>query len=266
MTFLNRQTHFTAAIGRKILSGLILGAFLNFIIIALQPFDTSQFEAENKILLLSGYGFLVAVVFIVQGCLENPFYYRKGKFWLVKDEIVSTAVFCLFSGTVLYAYNRSVVNDGTEYTLSSYWLFMRVTVLCMIPVFIPPMLYLRKKLGEKIIPPSPTSILISGENKKENLRIEKQDLLFIKAVENYIEICFVDTHKKVISKTFRQRLSTVSEQLPFLAQCHRSYLVNTGAVKEIIGNSQSAKLVFTVGDKEVPLSKTYYKEIKKALA
>lgn len=135
----------------------------------------------------------------------------------------------------------------------------------MTPVFIPPMLFLRQKFGERIVPLPKNAIVLTGENKNEILRIEKDELLFIKAVENYIEICFIDKNKKVISKTFRQTLSNVCEQLPFLQKCHRSYLVNTGAIKEIIGHSQNAKIAFVVAAKEIPLSKTYYNIIKSSI-
>jgi DNA-binding LytR/AlgR family response regulator len=132
----------------------------------------------------------------------------------------------------------------------------------MIPVIIPPMLYLRQKFGERIIRPIDDILLLTGENKNEILRIDKEKLLFIKAVENYIEICFVDHSQKVISKTFRQTLSNVGLQLPFLQKCHRSYLVNASTIAAIMGNSQGAKILFVVGEKEIPLSKTYYKNIK----
>ena len=92
--------------------------------------------------------------------------------------------------------------------------------------------------------------------------MDKENLLFIRAVENYVDICFIDKNKNVISRTFRQTLSNVCEQLPFLEKCHRSYLVNISAVKEITGNSQGAKISFTIGEKEIPLSKTHYKHIK----
>lgn len=262
---LNKQVHFVSSINRKVLIGFILCIYLNFIIIFLQPFDTSLFIADYKTLFLSAYGVLTFIVFVIHGCVENIWYNRKGKVWLVSDEIISTLLFCLFSGTVLYMYNRSVINEE-GYTIATYWTFLSVTVLYMIPVIIPPMLYLRQKLGERIIPPSVNSILLTGENKNEVLKLEKEDLLFIKAVENYIEICFVDKDKKVTSKTFRQTLSNVCEQLPFLEKCHRSYLVNLSTVKEITGNSQGAKICFSVGEKEIPLSKSYYKGIKNRLA
>ncbi|PBQ33303.1 hypothetical protein CNR22_16480 [Sphingobacteriaceae bacterium] len=132
----------------------------------------------------------------------------------------------------------------------------------MIPVFVPLMLFLRQKFGERIIPAPENSIILTGENKNEILQLDRRELLFVRAVENYVEICFTDKNKKVISKTFRQTLSNVCEQVPFLEKCHRSYLVNIGTISEIEGNSQGAKIFFGVGEKEIPLSKTYYKQIK----
>jgi len=45
---LKRQIHFVASTKRQVLVGLILCIYLSFIVIVLQPFDTSQFEDEHK--------------------------------------------------------------------------------------------------------------------------------------------------------------------------------------------------------------------------
>lgn len=228
----------------------------------LEPFDTSQFHAEHKTLLLSGYGFLTGLVFIVYGRIENSLYFRKGRIWRVQDEMFSAVLFCFTAGSILYAYNIYIVNVGLHVALGSYLRFLFVTTAGMMPVFVPPMVYLRQRFGEFITPPPINSFTLVGENKNEMLSLQKDDLLFVKAIENYVEICFIDKHQKIISKTFRQTLSNVGQQLPFLAQCHRSYLVNLSSVQEIVGNSQGAKIIFKAGDKEIPLSKTYYKRIK----
>jgi hypothetical protein len=261
---LQRQIHFIASLRKKVLVGLTLCVFLSFVIIVLEPFDTDQFEADHRFLLLSGYGILIFVVYVIQGSIENIWYARLWKVWTVRHEIIATIIFLLFSGHVLYLYNTLVVNLKSP-SPGSYMHFLFSTVISMIPVFVPLMLYLRQQFGEKIVPSSLNSITLTGENKKEILRLEKEDLLFIRAVENYVEICFMDKNKKAVSKTFRQTLSNVCEQAPFLEKCHRSYLVNLGTIKEIIGNSQSAKIVFVEGEKEIPLSKTYYKDIKSRL-
>jgi hypothetical protein len=259
---LKRQIHFLSSIKTKIWVGLILCIYLDFIVIVLQPFDTSQFEAEYKTLLLSGYGILVGLLFPVYGQFEQIWYFKKNKVWLVWYEMISAVFFCFLAGSVLYVYNRYIVNVGLSVALGSYLRFLFVTTAGMMPVFVPPMVYLRQRLGERIVPLPVNSFTLVGENKNEVLTLNKEDVLFIKAVENYVEICFADKHQKIISKTFRQTLSNVCEQLPFLEKCHRSYLVNISSIKEIAGNSQGAKIIFKAGDKEIPLSKTYYKRIK----
>lgn len=262
MTFLNRQIRFIASIKRKVLVGFILCVFLSFIIIFLEPFDTDQFKSDHKSLVLSGFGILIFIVFVIHSSIENWWYSRVQKVWLVSYEIISTILFFLFSGTIIYLYNRLVINQQS-YSLASHLGYLKGIVLLMIPVIAPVLLYLRHQFGERIIPLSSNSILLTGENKNEILSLEKENLLFIKAFENYVEIYFVDTSNNIVSKTFRQTLSNVCQQIPFLEKCHRSYLVNMMSVKEIIGNSQSAKISFIHGENEIPLSKTYYKQIKR---
>jgi hypothetical protein len=261
VTFLNRQIHFIAATKRKVLVGFILFLFLSFIIIFLEPFDTDQFESDHKLVVLSGFGILIFIAFVTYSSIENVWYSRVRKVWTVSHEIISTILFFLFSGSILYLYNGLLINQGS-YSLTSHLLYLKNIVLLMIPVFAPVMLYLRQQFGERIIPLSSNTILLVGENKNEVLSLGKADLLFIKAFENYVEIYFLDENNKVVSKTFRQTLSKVCKQIPSLEKCHRSYLVNLITVKEIIGNSQSAKIAFIHGEKQIPLSKTYYKHIK----
>jgi DNA-binding LytR/AlgR family response regulator len=68
--------------------------------------------------------------------------------------------------------------------------------------------------------------------------------------------------KRSAPKHSGKRYPMFANKLPFLEKCHRSYLVNLSTIKEIAGNSQGAKISFIVGEKEIPLSKTYYKHIK----
>lgn len=261
LDFLKLQIHFPYTFRSKLLIGLLLCAYLSFIIIVLEPFNTDQFTADYRLLLLSGYGVVVFLAFPVQSSIENIWYRKKQKVWRVSDEIVSAVVFLFFSGNLLYLYNTLVVNFKSL-NIGSYKHFMFITVLSMVPVFVPAMLFLRQKFGERIVPLPERMMQLTGENKNEILTMERADLLFVKAVENYVEICFIGAGQKLYSKTFRQTLAGVSKQLPFLEKCHRSFLVNTDSILEIKGNSQSAKIVFAAGEKEIPLSKTHYRNIK----
>ncbi len=261
MTFLSKQIHFISSFKKKLLAGFILGVFLSMLIIFLEPFNTNEYESNNRIISLLGFGALLSCVFIIQSIIENIWYYRVNKIWLVSYEILSTIIFFIFSGTIIYLYNHLIIND-LNYSIKSHWWYYSHIVLAMVPIVAPLIIYLRQKFGQRIIPNSPTTIIITGENKNETFKLQKNDLLYIQAVENYIEIFFVDQDKELLSKTFRQTLSKVHEQVSFLEKCHRSYLVNINNIKEIRGNSQSAKIHFQHVEKNIPLSKTLYKSIK----
>lgn len=265
MSLLNRQIHFISSIKRKVLAGFILGLFLSFVIIFLEPFDTNQFESSKRLLFLSGFGLILFGVFLIQSIIENIWYYRVNKIWTVSYEILSTIVFFTISGTIIYLYNHIIVNEQ-DYSVKSHWWYYSHIVIAMIPLVGPLLVYLRQKFGECIVPFPPNTIQITGENKNEILQLTKQELLYIQAIENYVEIAFVDAGQNLQSKTFRQTLLNVHQQLPFLEKCHRSYLVNIENIKEIQGNSQSAKICFKHIEQKIPLSKTLYKGIKSRLA
>jgi hypothetical protein len=262
LIFFNKQTHYTSSLKNRILIGIILGLFLTFLIIFLEPFNTNEFEHSYRNIILSGYGVLLFGVFITQSFIENIWYYHINKIWLIRYEIISIIFFFIISGTVLYLYNHLFVNN-LSYSVESHWRYYKNTIIVFIPIFSPLLAFLRHNFGERIIPISKNSIVIVGENKNEVLKLEKNELLYIKANENYIEIFFVDKKKIILSKIFRKTLSKIHKQLPFLEKCHRSFLVNINNIKEVRGNSQNAKITFYNTEVQIPLSKTLYKTIKK---
>lgn len=258
---MTKQINYTSSLKNKVLIGFIMGFFLSFIIIFLEPFNTNDFESNNKTVLLLGYGVLLFIFFLIQSIIENIWYYSVNKIWVISYEIISIILFFSISGTVFYLYNELVLNGGS-YSIKSHWWFYKNIIIVFIPIFFPLFLYLRNKFGECIIPIPQSIIVITGENKNEILKLERKELLYIRAVENYIEIFFISVDKKTASKTFRQTLSSTQKQLPFLEKCHRSYLVNINNIKEIQGNSQNAKIFIKNIDERIPLSKSRYKNIK----
>ena len=241
-----------------------MGFILAFIIIFLEPFDTNNYESNYRNLILSGFGILFFFTFLIHSTFENIFYYRAQKKWTVFYEIISTLAFFTISGTIIYLCNHRFIN-GNSYSIKSYLWYFKNIVLVFIPIFSPIFIYFRNKIGELIVPIPKNTIIITGENKNETLKLKRKDLIYIKAIENYIDIFFVGSNNAIVSKTFRQTLSKANEQLPYLEKCHRSYLLNIDNIKEIKGNSQNAKISFNNVEQTIPLSKTYYNKIKSKL-
>lgn len=261
MTFFTKQISFISSLKKKILVSSILGLFLSIIIIFLEPFDTNEYESDSRIINLLGFGVLVFCVYLIQSILENFWYNKVHKVWQISHEIFSIIIFFICSGSVIFFYNHFFINN-LSYSIGHHLGYYTYIVLPMMVVLTPLILYLRQKFGEFVIPVDPDTYVLIGKNKNEKLELKKNELLYIQAEENYINIYFIDSNNQAQSKTFRQTLSVVHEQASFLQKCHRSYLVNINQIYEIQGNSQSAKICFLQVEQKVPLSKTYYKQIK----
>ena len=264
MTFFTKQINFVSSLKKKIVVSAILGLFLSIIIIFLEPFNTNEYESDQRTINLLGFGVIVSCVYLVQSILENFWYNRAHKIWQIYHEIFAVIIFFICSGTIIFLYNHLFINN-LNYSIGYHLGYYTYTVLPMMIILTPLILYLRQKFGEYVIPIPPDTYTLTGKNKNEKLELQKSELLYIQAEENYINIYFIDSNHKPQSKTFRQTLSIVHEQATFLQKCHRSYLVNINQIYEIQGNSQSAKIAFKQIDHKIPLSKTYYKLIKKEI-
>lgn len=265
LNFIYKQIHFTSSLRKRVITGLTLGIFLSFLIIFLEPFDTNQFQAEYRILLLSGFGVTFFISYLIYSSLENNWYNRKDEVWRISDEVLSILIFFLLTGTAVFLYNQIIVNQ-INYSFDKHIWYLTHIVACMIPVMTPFLIYLRQKLGELNIPKSPDTFFIKGENKNEILELAREDLLYVKSLENYVDIVYSAAADQLATQTFRQTLSKVQNQVPFLKKCHRSYLINSMNIKCIEGNSQSAKIHIRNTDQHIPLSKTFYHKIKNSMA
>lgn len=270
LTFIAKQTPYNYGLTKQLLIGAFLGGIVTFIMIFLQPFGTYTFESKHKYLIFLGFGFLLFILYLLWTRIENVWYDHKNKTWTIKEEIISFTLFMLIAGIPIHFYNQIFLNDffnspfeGYEYVKHGLW-FFQTSLLPIMLILFPFYIYLRNTFGELITPDSLTEIEISGINKGEKITLKKEELLFIKASENYVEICYAKNNV-IQYKTFRNTLTAMSQQAPFLYKSHRSYLVNILAIKNIKGNSQNAKIEFHHEGLDIPLSKSYYKTLKSAL-
>lgn len=109
------------------------------------------------------------------------------------------------------------------------------------------------------------SVLLTGDT-KESLEISPYQILYLEASGNYVNVYYQQAKqsRKIIRTTFRN----MEEQLtnyPFLVRCHRTYMVNINFVTLLDRNEQGYHLVLQNSTKEIPVSRTYLKELKAIL-
>tara|TARA_B100001245_G_scaffold236559_1_gene228304 strand:- start:13217 stop:14122 length:906 start_codon:yes stop_codon:yes gene_type:complete len=263
--WLNKQIPFSYTIKSRLKIGMCLGGILAFIIIVLEPFDTNQFESNYRYLLLSGFGVILSILYIIHSALEKWYFQIFNVAWSRKHELGSVVLYVLTSGTILFLYNYLVVNQ-TSYVFERHLWYYAHIVLPMSTFIVVPFLWLRNRFGEIQIPLGKNLVVIQGELNDEKLLLKKTHLIYIKAEQNYIRVCYLDEGTCLVSTLLRSTLSKSHAQAPFLIQCHKSYLVNPMKVKEITGNSQKARISLSDTLDVVPLSKSFYKKIKEELS
>lgn len=266
---LNKRIPFNTGLKNQLIIALVLGSLLALIMIFLGPFDTDRFQSSYKYLILAGFGVLLSLSYLVNSRFETWWYHNQNRNWTTKHEIVAFISLVIIASIPIHFYNQIFLNDffsqdygANDYFKHGLW-FFRSSMIPIMLVLLPFFIYFRNRFGQLDTPDSLKEIELFGTNKGERLKIQKHKLLFVKSLENYVEI-FYEKDNSVRQITFRNTLTAINEQAPFLSPCHRSYLVNATRIKQIKGNSQNAKIEFH-HDLAIPLSTTHYKKIKASL-
>lgn len=114
-----------------------------------------------------------------------------------------------------------------------------------------------------------TSIINLRSQTSETLSIALNDLLYIKADGNYVEV-FCKQHGNIENHLLRSSLKQIEEQLhghQQLIRTHRAYLVNTEHVSEVNGNAAGYRLNLNgLSDVDIPVSRKRITLFDEALA
>lgn len=252
-----------------ILIGLILGLLLSFILIVLHPFNLNNFNHEYGEVLLLGFGLVKFLNYLLSHFIENFFYEEKGR-WKVWNEIVFLFLSSL-SGTVLGYIYLDMVFEEQPLSFLRLVLFFYYIMLPILPLIIFPqsvLRYLLVKNSERPVEKKPykneniaiEKLTLKGQNANDELTIYKEHLLFIKSVDNYVKVYYLDGQTK--NRMLRAKLSDVLSQAPYLVQPHRSYLINPKHSFKVKGNSQKAVLTSQQNEEKIPIARKSYKRIK----
>lgn len=272
---------FDESFKRAIISALFFGMFVFAFLRFFEPFGLSNYHSDQKTIKLLGYGVVTSITLITNFTLFSKLFpnWFNIKTWTVSKNILYTTwmFFCIGLGNLIY----SVSQDFLNFTWDDFLFYQGLTVMVgIIPVTLSTFIVYNKRLSDSLkqvgelnssivkSEESHRKVNIPSRNKSEELKIDINDLLAIKAVENYVEV-YLLKENLIEKKVIRNSLKEVEESLAAfnsIKKCHRSYLVNLKQVAEFSGNAQGLTLDF--GDKldlGIPVSRSYVKAIKKNL-
>lgn len=116
---------------------------------------------------------------------------------------------------------------------------------------------------------SPTKddlITLSGST-KESISIRPEDILYIESEGNYVNVHYRQDDKttfKLLRSTIKQMEEALQNHTMFI-RCHRAFIVNINYISDTKGNSQGYQLTLDNIHQEIPVSRTYLRNLKDAL-
>lgn len=262
---------------------LIILAFL----LLFKPFGVYDPELRMHYLLICFFHALTpALVLLTYFGILN---FRKVKSqikWTLLKEYIQIGILLILIGTSSFLMRDLLYNNPNNWSWNYFFEEIRNCLVAGIFFYFFLRLssfYFESKKGSPFVlqfiplavePESKTlesNIFINTQVKQDNFNLNIDQLLFVKADGNYIELTKsngnqITTEVKRISLT---QFETQITDYPHFFRCHRTYLVNMYKVEKVSGNSQGYLLSFNETNIKIPVSRkqidsfnNYYQELR----
>ena len=251
------------------IAALITGLSIAFILNVFQPFGTSSFTHPYKFWILSGYGIVVTLTILLYYYLSLAVIHKnRDHKWTVLHEVLDYLMAAILGMLATYCYYNLIFDRS--FSLTSLYYFLGVTlVVNLLPMMaLAVMLYMRYKdvvrsefSIESVDSDKETSLItLTGVNRTDKVTTPPDNILYIKAEDNYVILHLLTSENAIQKHMFRSTLKDIKNQLmsDTFVQCHRSYVVNTNRVKGIEGNKSSSKLIVNGSPDKLLLSRSKY--------
>lgn len=258
-----------------------------FILYFLQPLGISTMEG-SRLLVLSGYALvslvMLAIVVYVLPALF-PAWYREEQ-WTVGKELLGTLLMCVLIVLGNWCYTAWV------FELEMNWKLLYICLLWMLfigpfPIVIFMMWTRNLQLKRNLCEALEINLRLSEKLKKEGAALNVQDeearvvfadgikdtfainiaqFLYAEADGNYIRLNYLPLDNgrqkvKLLRLTLKQMEEMFSGNADVM-KCHRAFLVNLRKVVKVTGNAQGYRLHLEGCEEEVPVSRSYVKEVR----
>ncbi len=260
-----------------------ISVFIGLFMVVFQPFGLSNLDLPARNWLLAGYGLVTFIILIIDLLMIPtlfPSAFRDEQ-WMIWKELLFLPwiLFTVGLGNLLY----SSWTLGFHLTLANIIAFQAYTIaIGIIPITALTLIkqnYLKRKNEEsadiisgKIVFHKPEKfqagqIQFFSDNEKENLRINVNELLFIKSDGNYITVGYLKNGKPARA-LFRNTMKYATDLLapfPFVFQCHRSWMVNLRRISRVSGNSQGLRVMPEGLEEDIPVARTMTSAFRKLM-
>lgn len=245
-----------------------LVAFSMFVVVFLfvfQPFGLDTIETQF-FLICFGFGsmtFVGAMIYelSIGQILRNAGFHKK---WTFGKWILNTLITTLFISFANFIFVRLIIIGNMDWALLPTMMYSTF-MIGILPIILLGAwsLFQREKKYKGIasdynqLETNKASISQSQIRTVFNIPIDQ--IKYIEALQNYVNIAFVKPGNALKIQTERLTLKAIQSEMESqpIVKCHRSYLVNKNAIISVEGNAQGLLLSISDCDKIIPVSRTF---------
>lgn len=267
------------------LSVLLCVAIVIFILAIFEPFNF-RLNSLGQVWVLVGFALLTMLVTSIAFVLFPKIFkrfYNPDK-WTTGKSLLNNVFFLIIMGIGVVCYDYFIVmKQLPEYFPMGFLvdLFAALTI-GIVPLSIITIITqnnalkrnlnsskeINQMLSERInISPKQEDLITLNKSTKESISIRPEDILYMESEGNYVNVHYRQDEKvtyKQIRSTIKQMEETLQNH-PMFIRCHRAFIVNINYISNAEGNTQGYQLTLSNVPLEIPVSRTYLKNIKDAL-
>ncbi len=261
----------------KLNFNISLTIFLFFLFF--KPFEVNYDNINNLILFFSGFGGITFIVIAIFHIILPGFFpkFLKATEWEIEPPNIICFLILSGSSVAFTFYLRHV-----GMVPITFYIVFQIVLICMVPVFLLKLIYknvfwknqadilsdkLKTQSKQPIQEENNEIVTLSSENKSEKLKLQINNILFIKAADNYVEIMHKDGDK-ISKKLLRNTLKNIELQFTDsdnFIRCHRTYIVNKNHIKKLSKDFNGDKLILHNFQDDIPVSRHYLLKVRESL-
>lgn len=267
------------------LSVLLCVAIVIFILAIFEPFNF-RLNSLGQVWVLVGFALLTMLVTSIAFVLLPKIFkrfYNPDK-WTTGKSLLNNVFFLIIMGIGVVCYDYFIVmKQLPEYFPMGFLVdLLAALTIGIIPLSIITIITqnnalkrnlnsskeINQILSERIkISPIKEDLITLNKSTKESISIRPDDILYLESEGNYVNVHYRQDEKvtyKQIRSTIKQMEETLQNH-PMFIRCHRAFIVNINYISNAEGNAQGYQLTLSNVPQEIPVSRTYLKNIKDAL-
>ena len=278
--YFNRPYPFSFQPLRRVKQIIPTGICVFLFLILFKPFGGDVFIIAYMIS-AAGFAALLTTVLIP---LFFPKYFDEVK-WTIKRNLIWVLWMNIIFVTILFFANNIFLifkfNDFHGFTFKNYlhWVYIQLVFgvpLGLIVNLVNQYYLLKKHLKiansinnsiNKASQITSTTVLEFEVDKFNKIKIEVDQLVYVEALGNYINIIY--HYEKIRQISIRETISNIEQKIgasKLIYKPHRSYLVNLQNIKNVAGDSQGLKIHLKGSEKIIPVSRSKIKEFRLLVA